>query len=321
MRELGVGDLLRVWHRLGASDEAAREAVRDLLLPAFAWRPLEERASPKPAPETGPIDEASSPCQVSTASSPRDDEDLDVHEPADTSLDFNYSVTPLHHEGRSFRLPESGPGLAADQITAMDLEPLLDSAWARRVLGGLITTDAHVGGVNVPRLVRSLCEMREVRRLPRMLQATLRRGAQVLLDRHPSMMAFYSDQSALRHPIEGFGGRERTTILRCDGFPPRQVSDLSVARWRDYQPPTPGTPVLVLSDLGMTRGVFPLTPQAEAEWDAFLEPLLSGGSTVCALVPCPPDRYPRFVRERVRLVLWDLSTRPSDARRIRKGRV
>jgi hypothetical protein len=183
-----------------------------------------------------------------------------------------------------------------------------------------MATEAPLGDIDIPRLVRWLAELREVRRLPRKRQPTLRQGVQVLLDRHSSMMVFYSDQSALRPEIEGIVGRERTEILRCDRIPPTRVSELSTSRWRPYEPPPPGTPVLMVSDLGMARGAFPPSPSLEVEWNTFLNPLMAAGNPVLALVPCALDRYPAFVRERLHLLLWDSSTRPSDARRARKER-
>lgn len=321
MREIGVGDLLRAWHALGASDEATREAIRDVLLPEFAWLPKEETLAPRPDARREQLDlpEPPAPPEPDQTSKPAGRGTSD--EDASALLDVPFSVEPMLPRSQPIRLPTSGPRLAADRDLAPELEPLLDARWARRVIGGLIAMEAPLGDLDVPRLVRSLTEMREVRRLPRKRQPTLRFGAQVLLDRHPSMMVFYSDQSALRPEIEGIVGRERTLILRCDRFPPTEVSELATPRWRPYESPLPGTPVLVVSDLGMARGAFPLSRLDEAEWDAFLAPLLSAGSPVLALVPCELDRYPAFVRERVRLLLWDWSTRPSDARRARKARV
>lgn len=320
MREVGVGDLIRAWHKLGVRDEATRRAIAALLLPNMTWTPLEETAEQTANTAKEPVADDSKGHKALVEPIRKEDDRTAPPKPDEPSSDFTYSATPEPHQGQPFRLPASGRMLAPDSNLAMAPEPLLDAAWSRRVLGGLITTEVPVGGADVGRLVRSLAEMREMHKLPRILRSTLRRGAQVLLDRHPSMLVFYSDQSMLRGPLQGFGGRERTVILRSDGFPPEQVSELGSPYWRDYELPAPGTPVLVVSDLGMARGAFPLSPRDEAEWDAFLDPLLSAGSTVCALVPCPPDRYPAFVRRRIHLLLWDLPTRPSDARRARRSR-
>ena len=306
---IGVGELLRVWHALGATDDATRRAVRDVLLPAFDWHAPTERREEQP--EEQPEEESTS---------ERDKTEVtDAHTSAD---DVPFTTMPIAAEEQPLRPLELpvGPRLAADRNLAVEPEPLLEPVWSRRVVGELLAIDAPLGDLDIRRLVRTIAALRPLRRLPRKLRPTLRLGAQVLLDRHASLMVFFSDQSALRHELEGFAGRERTTVLRCDGFPPTEVAPLVGTAWRPYTPPPAGTPVLVVGDLGMARGRFPLDPAAEAAWDAFLAPLAAAGSRVSALVPCPPDRYPAFVHERMHLLLWDRKTQPSDARRARRTR-
>lgn len=313
IHEIGVGELLRVWHALGASDDATRRAIRDVLLPDFEWCAPEQPPAPVPPPDPA----TPTPATPTLVRPPPPSEPEPV---APAPIDLAYSVTPLHRtDDRPLQLP-GGPRLAADRNLAVPPEPLLDPVWARRVVGELMATDAPLGDIDLRRLVRTIAALQPLRRIPRKRRATLRLGAQVLLDRHASMMVFFNDQSALRHELEGIGGRERTSVLRCNGFPPTEIATLAAADWRPYAPPLAGTPVLVVSDLGMTRGMFPLSPASERAWDAFLAPLAAAGCRVCALVPCPPDRYPVFVRERVHLLLWDRKTRPSDARRARKAR-
>jgi hypothetical protein len=317
IRPIGVGDLLRVWHELGA-DESTRKAIRDLLLPEFEW----SARTKKPAVEasvTAPL--------VATKDSPGRDAN-DSRDPVATSgepleltaASLPFTSTSLSPRVRPLRLPVGGLPLPRDPDVAQEPEPLLEPVWVRRVLAGLLSSQAPRGDVDVAALLRRLTELREVRALPRTMKPTCRFGAQVLVDRHWSMMVFYSDQSALRRDIEGIGGRERTTVLRCDAFPPKRISELSTTRWRPYAPPIAGTPVIVVSDLGMSRGAFPLDAPAEAAWDGFIGSLAKVGCPVAALVPCEPALYPGFVRARLPLLLWDASTRPSDATRARRGR-
>lgn len=317
MNEIGVGELLRVWHTLGAIDDAARRAVRDVLLPAFDWHaPTEQRREQEEQQPDEQPDE-----QPNEQSTPERDktEVPDTHAPGD---DVPFTATPIAADEQPLRPLELpvGPRLAADRNLAVEPEPLLEPVWSRRVVGELLAIDAPLGDLDIRSLVRTIAALRPLRRLPRKLRPTLRLGAQVLLDRHASLMVFFSDQSALRLELEGFGGRERTAVLRCDGFPPTEVAPLVGTDWRPYTPPPAGTPVLVVGDLGMARGRFPLDPATEAAWDAFLAPLTAAGSRVSALVPCPPGHYPAFVRERVHLLLWDRKTQPSDARRARRTR-
>lgn len=308
---IGVGDLLRAWHALDANDEAARRAISDLLLPGFGWsamatKPVVPREPPQASPQPHSVIQ-----QVEVPDVPSAAE----HQ----ALDIPFSVTPVVSSGEPQRTLARGPRLAADRNLTVATAELLEPEWARRIVGELMMTEAPLGDLDLPRIIHSLSEMREIRRIPRKSRPTLRLGAQVLLDRHPSMMVFYSDQSALRPVLAGIGGRGRTLLLRCDGFPPTSISEISSARWRPYEPPPPGTPVLILSDLGMARGAYPLSAEAEAAWDAFLAPLAATGNPLIALVPHPPTRYPLFICERICLVLWDRVTRPSDVRRARKA--
>ncbi|MCK6685411.1 MAG: hypothetical protein L6R30_23660 [Thermoanaerobaculia bacterium] len=308
--EIGIGELFRAWDALGAKNDATREAIRDLLVPSFTW----VSKSPKPVPKTDIIQ----PPEV-----PRPPRIIDRSETGKVefpvpfkAVDLPFTVTPIEPEERRLEIPAGGAQLPPDALREIDPEPLLEAVWTRRVIGGLIATEAPLGGLDVDQLLRSLTAMRVVRRLPRKRRPTMRHGVQVLLDRHPSMMVFYADQSALRREIEAFAGRERTAVLRCDGFPPARVSEISSARWRPYSPPEAGTPVLLVSDLGLVRDALP-GPEA---LDDFVGPLRALRSDVVALVPESPESYPGYVHDRVHLLEWDAGTRPSDARRARRAR-
>lgn len=314
IREIGVGDLLRAWDTLGAEDEATRAAIRDMLLPQFIWQ------APEAEPARAAVREPAA-APPATLSPPTPSEPARATaEARKREAEVAFAVTVEHHEREVPLLwPESGPRLEDDRDLSLEPEMLLEPVWVRRVVGNLMSTEAQLGDIDLGKLVRAVVEMRPLRRMPRTRRTTLRLGAQVLFDRDPSLMVFYSDQSALRPVLEGIGGRERTAIQRCDGFPPTRVSELNSARWRPYSPPLPGTPILLVGDLGMARGAFPLSEADEARWDAFFGGLRARRNPVCALVPCAPELYPPFVRELVDLVLWDRRTRPSDVRRVRGG--
>jgi hypothetical protein len=312
--EVGIGDLLRAFGELEATDPESRKAISDLLLPGFTWT-----AEGNKEGLASPIIEMP-PQKGSGQSAPIQPRPSDQPEPATkpTFSEVPFSVEPLRSEERRLLLPTAGPGLALDKNRPPAPEPLLEPLWTRQVLAGITATERPLGDLDVASLVRALAERRPLRRLPRKMRPTLRLGVQVLLDRDESMMVFFADQSALRRDIERLVGRERMTVLRCDRFPPTRVSELTSMTWRPYAPPPPGTPVLIVSDLGMARGAFPPSISDEASWDAFLRVLKAGENRVAALVPCPCDRYPPFVREAIHLLLWDRATRPSEARRARK---
>lgn len=315
----GLGDLFRAWHALGARDEQSRRLIRDALLGEddVDWQPAGAPSpEPAPPPEPGeqPITAAGAAGAASPAEAPAGPDAAGWREPVD------FRVEVAEPEGiQTVQLPATAAALARDRRLPVEPEPLLVPAWGPRIVSAFVATEAPLGDVDVERLVVALARLRGVRRLPRKLRPTLRRGVQLLVDRDASMMPLYSDQVALYGLIQAIVGRARSHALRCDTFPPGRVSALTVTRWGPYEPPPGGTPVLVASDLGMARGAFPLSRDAERRWEAFLAPLREAGCPVTALVPCDPERYPPFVRSRVRLLLWDAGTRPSDARRARRG--
>jgi hypothetical protein len=313
IQKIGVGELLRTWHELSvdANDQETRKAIRDLLLPTFAWtKNGQEHLTPEKKDDK--VDDK----KVGEGR----DEILEnppefLVPPKDLGLSF--TTTPIEPKKQVLAMPtHNGSQLDTERQFGVSPEPLLEPVWAKRVVGSLLSTDAPLGSLDVNRLLRQLVEMRELKCLPRKNRSTLRQGTQVLLDRHPTMMVFYSDQSALRKEIEAFVGTNRTETLRCDTFPPTQVSEIASVKWYPYTLPAPQVPVLVVSDLGKTRNVFPNT----AVLDKFLEPIKARGCPVFALVPCAPDAYPLYIRDRMCLLLWDRDTRPSDARRLRRAR-
>jgi hypothetical protein len=85
---------------------------------------------------------------------------------------------------------------------------------------------------------------------------------------------------------------------------------------------TPGTPVLLVSDLGLLRLPVAVRNQASpAEWLAFVTRLLRAGHPVACLTPYPAEAYPAAVRRRLALVPLDRRTSVWSARdRIRQVR-
>lgn len=315
---IGVADLFRAWHALGAHDAQSRRMIRDALLgdDGIDWEPVKEAAAKPPAPGAG--DEAPPARRPPSSHPPAPTEREDGagwDEPVQIRVEEVESIV-----SRAVEIAAGAPVLARDQRSPVEPEPLLEPGWAPRIVSAFVATDAPLGDVDVARLVTSVVQLRGMRRLPRKIRPTLRKGVQLLLDRDTSMMPLYADQTALHKLVAAIVGRERNSVFRCDTFPPRRVSPLAATKWGPYAPPPPGTPVLIAGDLGMARGAFPLSSDAERRWDEFLGPLREAGSPVLALVPCHPERYPPFVRANVRLVLWDSRTRPSDARRARRER-
>lgn len=351
MNLVSLGDLLIAFDALQIDTQQLREDVCRLLLAESAAGPaMPGNAAQTPAPPPRiaaqrpyPQDLAR-PAREALPQPPQEP----VEPPGDTGVEYDYRAfdheasSPVHSvriEAGGGQLLRSGDGAVAAA------ESLLERSWERRVLGALLATDAALGGLDERRLIRQLLRGRPVRKLPRRIRSTMQRGAQVLLDRHPSTMVFFADQSHLRRVIQGIVGRERVQFLRCVGFPPSSrsirretpesslaaavpcsaerlefaVAEPGLAEWREYPLPPPQTPVLIVSDFGLVRGAHLPQPFEWVRWLNFTERLQANRNPLYALVPDDPDRCPGAIRQRVRVLAWDQHTRPSHARQLRRA--
>ncbi|TDR44943.1 hypothetical protein DFR29_105126 [Tahibacter aquaticus] len=352
MNIISLGDLLIAFDTLKIDTPQQREEVCRLLL----------AEPPADAVRTGTVARTPAPPQLPAAKPPNPQEPAGLApatppqlpyepagQPADAAAEFDYRafdhaapapIDCIRIEAGGGQLLHPGDGAVAAA------EPLLERSWERRVLGALLATDAALGSLDERALIRQLLRGRPVRKLPRRIRPTMQRGAQVLLDRHLSMMVFFADQTHLRHVIQGIVGRERVQVLRCVGFPPaarsiaseppaadlsapgrhsRKMLQCAVAepgseKWHEYRPPPPQTPVLIVSDLGLVRGAHVPQPFEWARWLNFTELLQANRNPLYALVPDEAERCLDALRERVRVLAWDRHTRPSHARQLRRAR-
>jgi hypothetical protein len=85
--------------------------------------------------------------------------------------------------------------------------------------------------------------------------------------------------------------------------------------WPRYHPPSPPTPVLVLTDLGIARPALSGVSVQVEEWISFSAFLRSWGCPLVAFVPYPRSRVPlRLVRE-ITVIQWDRMTSVQAVRR------
>jgi hypothetical protein len=314
-----LGELLRAWHAMGAQDDATRRAVGELLCPELEWNAIPE--SIEAIPPTTP--EVQAPKARTDSQPVVQDREEKVLGDAEISNQLRAVAAPFRARRarrKGLAVPHSTMKLEEDRVADPVVEPLLDPRWSREVLAYALAKRSHRGELDLPAVIRNLATLSPMAHLPRLPADTLQAGAQVLVDRSSAMMVFFADQSAVASEIEAVAGRDRTALLRCDGVPPVLVAGLRSTNWSPYAPPAPGVPVLILSDLGLTRGADPLMGSIEAPWEVFLRTLEERGSPVIALVPDEPDSYAPLLRRRVQLLKWDAMTRPSDAWRLRWAR-
>jgi hypothetical protein len=195
-------------------------------------------------------------------------------------------------------------------------QPLLQPRQAPALLATLCATARPTGRIDIGVAVGWLARRRPMRRLPRRDRPTLARGVQVLADAGDGLKPFARDREEIMATLgrligEGLvaGGWFLDDPVHGVGF----GGDLL-----PYEPPAPGTPVLLLTDLGIGGGT------ARRRWPrrehllTLASDLAARGSPVSALVPYPPDRWPAGLNRGIGLVFWDRSTNVSDVRRARR---
>jgi hypothetical protein len=74
--------------------------------------------------------------------------------------------------------------------------------------------------------------------------------------------------------------------------------------------------VLLLTDLGIQSGFSVSGGADESEWLEFVGALKHAGNPLVALVPYPPQRWPRRLAAAIHIVPWDSGTTISAVRSI-----
>jgi hypothetical protein len=214
-------------------------------------------------------------------------------------------VTPLPAQ-------EDGP------IATPPLVPLLMPQWTRGILSAALSTWDDEGLLDIEGVTEVLANAENVERLPTLLSLTLGRGVQLLLDKSQAMMPFVRDQAWLLKEIRNVAGNDKVEVLRFIGSPGRGAG-AGPRPWPAYQPPPPGVPVVILSDLGIRQPMLASDWADEDEWVAFAEAVLRAHCPLIALVPYKASRWPRSLTRLMSIVPWDRSTTAARVNSLRKN--
>jgi len=191
--------------------------------------------------------------------------------------------------------------------------PLFQPIQARVILSAALATIHDGTEVDAERATAAVAEGRRMERIPFRRIATLRRGAQVLVDRSPAM-------DPLRHDIEhvlselrrilGPGRLQILDFLHCPG--PSSAPLRGV--WADgrdrqlWKPPGRGVPVLVISDVTMAPPIGGRESATASEWLAFFTELHAAQCHGVALVPFSPGRWPPLLSRAATFLHWSERT-------------
>lgn len=189
------------------------------------------------------------------------------------------------------------------------LEPLLTERSSTAILNAALTTLVRDDGEpDIDALVEAFARGIPLTRLPRAPRPTLRFGVQVLVDQGDGMQPYRRDQRELARRITGLVGAELTQIRFFADAPNRGTGPASPRTWQPYRPPSPGTRVLVVSDLGVGGPVLHPRRASVGEWYEVCHEIVRAGCTVLALVPYPVTRVPAELTPLLSALTWDRTT-------------
>jgi hypothetical protein len=303
-----LGDFARAVCKLEVSDPAGLKLIAELL--GFSFEPGMEELKPKLPSEPGET-------FTSTTRLP------DIADP-DTGQTEGARETKAEEEQLGASIPvemsqtqgeketwipevEPLPPQNDEPIQTPPLIPLFRPQWTRGILSAALATRADDGLLDIEEVTEILARREQVERLPTVPSRTLERGVQLLLDKSQAMMPFVRDEAWMLKEIRNVIGADKVEVLRFVGSPVRGAG-AGPKPWGEYRPPPPGTPVVVLSDLGICQPTLAADWAGEEEWLKFAERARRASCPLIALVPYKASRWPRTLARLMTIVQWDRST-------------
>jgi hypothetical protein len=197
-------------------------------------------------------------------------------------------------------------------------EPLLERRWTRGILGGAAATLREGTTPDIGKAVEVIARGGELERLPTLKVPTIARGCQVLCDVNPGMMPFASDRREILDAIRSVVGRELVGVFYFEDCPVYGVEREEDLEFVPYEPPPRGTPVLIISDLGVAESPYSMRRASPAEWSELIYALRAAGCPALALTPYPSGRWPDLPSGGLRIIQWDRRTTAAAVRRARE---
>lgn len=202
----------------------------------------------------------------------------------------------------------------------LPVPPLIESRKQTAILSTALATYVNEGRPLIEPLIRAISRATLVNELPRRSRPTLRRGVQVLVDTGDGMIPFDPDVQSLVERVRKSVGETRTQVLSFTGSPLRGVSSGAPEDGKPWRPPMQGTPLLILTDLGLGGPAMSSQRAYAAEWARFATSAHDAGCPPVVLVPYKPERWPRALRDCLTLLHWDRKTTAGIVRHRRNTR-
>jgi len=159
----------------------------------------------------------------------------------------------------------------------------------------------ETGEVRVGKVIESMVSGRWPRVIPRETRLTWADSCQVILDFSPRLRPFRKDFEGVLEPLKDLRGKGGLEIWVADQGCRTRLRKYKERESKAYQAPLAGTPVLVLSDLGM----YLAEPEERQRWLALGQRLRHHQCVPLALVPCPRDQWDPDLANVWQLAAWD----------------
>jgi hypothetical protein len=188
------------------------------------------------------------------------------------------------------------------------IDPLLVPLWTRGILSTALSRKLNDGPPDIARIIEQMMKQTVVRELPHLPVLSMARSVQVLIDVGDNMLPFVQDQRDLLKAIRRLAGKDNIEELKFVGTPLRRAGVSDIDSWKPYRIPAPSTKILLLTDLGIAKPPLASPPAPALEWYNFARELLVRGIQATAFVPYPANRWPKSLKEVLRIVEWDRGT-------------
>ncbi len=197
---------------------------------------------------------------------------------------------------------------SSSSITSYPLETLFLPNWTRTILSTALSTYRDVGSIDINEVIFRISQAEPLEKVPRVSYPVMANCVQVLVDESEALEPFFRDQSYLKSTLRRVAGKEGTQFLGFLGCPLWGVRKTKIENLSDYIPPSSGTTVLLLTDLGIARNSRITLRAGIDDWLSFANLVRRAGCSLVAFVPYPPDRWPKPLIKAVTIIQWDRKT-------------
>lgn len=234
---------------------------------------------------------------------------------------------------------EAVPRVLGDTAAApLPHQPLFEPRWTRAILSQALATPSPDGPIDFERVIETITRREELRALPRLPEATLRRGVQLLVDQSDAMNPYKRDAQVLVERIRQVVGIHNAQVLHFRGYPlipdaspnvnwgaypvgisgsaPDTLFDAYGRRRGEYEPPPSGTVVALITDLGIGQPLFSNESASPSLWLEFAQRVRQAGCPLIAFVPYAVSRVPGELSSAFKIVQWDRQTTANKIRRL-----